>query len=120
MFVIYNPHHIRDDNVACIARAFSCAFNKIIKNTDNLRNNWKKMLLDMGFEYVSIPAKPFSKRMTVKQLSELNTVGKTIICSLGDHVVCIKDNNYFDTCDTGDRCVFYYFVKGGKLTYANN
>ena len=115
MFIQYNPEHLNGVINGCIPRALSCAYNKKVFYDEDIRKNWRKLLLNDNFTYVNIPAKPFKKRMTVKELAQNSNPNSLIICSTANHVVCIKNNNYYDTGDSGNMCVFYYFEKEDKV-----
>ncbi len=111
MFVYYNPEKFYNVTNACIPRALSRVYGENnVTSDDNTKQYWRQKLLNDGFEYVNIPAKPFKKRMTVSELAESNS-NSIIVCSTSNHVVFIDDNNYYDIADSGNMCVFYYFRK---------
>ena len=47
---------------------------------------------------------------TINDFCEDHPKGVYIIAT-GTHVVCIKDGNYFDTWDSGDKIPLFYFSK---------
>lgn len=47
---------------------------------------------------------------TIREFARDNPIG-TYVVGTGSHVVCIKDGNYFDSWQSGDESVLYFWVK---------
>lgn len=70
---------------------------------------WNDYLLHKGYTKKLI----FSKCpdcLTVREFSEIYKNGRFLLF-VGGHVVTVIDGNYYDTWDSGDRVVIYFFEK---------
>lgn len=108
--------YIKEKDI-CVIIALSVIFKKSYEEImaeigDNFRDFqvMKQYLIDNGYHEVMLPLKFCEKRMTVKQLARMS-LSLPLVCFCGNHVVAIRDGLYFDTEDTGDLCVYSYFVK---------
>ena len=77
---------------------------------DSDLNKTKEAMFKLGFEYFGISNKKGSKRPTVKEFTLAHKEG-TYILSVAHHVVCCKDGVYYDTWDSGNCCLYGYYVK---------
>ena len=68
---------------------------------------WGRYLCDRGMKKSVLPAE-CPNCTTVKEFAEYNKVGKFLLY-VGEHVVACVDGNYYDTWDSGDRIVIYFF-----------
>jgi hypothetical protein len=113
----FEPVAPYDEEDGCVIVALSIilekSYNDIRKSIgDNFRdyNIVRGYLQKHNFHEVEIPLKFCKKRMTVSKLTEIS-LNKSLICFCGDHIVTIKDGKYYDTVDSGEMCVFSYFIK---------
>lgn len=65
---------------------------------------WKEYLLNNGFIVRSVPC-----CITIREFSRLN-FGDYILAT-GSHVVHSENGIYYDTWDSGDEIVMYYFER---------
>jgi hypothetical protein len=65
-----------------------------------------------GYEMHTLPAScPMC--ITVREFSERYPNGKYLLAT-GDHVVALINGTYFDTFDSGDEIISYYFTQKGE------
>ena len=116
-----NPIHKRADD--CTVRAIATALNERWEDVytdlclEGLRfydmpsSNivWGSYLKQKGFTRHIIPD-AFPQCYTVEQFAEDHPQGIYILAISG-HVVCVKNGDYYDTFDSGQRCPVYYWVK---------
>lgn len=102
----------------CVIRAISLLTNKSwdetyvnlafqgFKMCDMPSSNsvWGQYLIDNG--YSLIPIQP----ITVKDFCIQFPQGVYLLAT-GSHVVTIKDGDYFDSWDSGNELIIYYFTK---------
>ena len=63
-----------------------------------------------GFKIHSLPC--FNNScITVREFSETHPIGRYLL-AMGDHVVALVDGNYYDSFDSGNEIVSYYFKEG--------
>ena len=70
----------------------------------------KKVMAEIGFDYVGITNKKGSKRPTVDSFAKDHPTG-TYICNVANHEVTIVDGKYYDTWDSGDCSMYGYFER---------
>jgi hypothetical protein len=71
---------------------------------------WGRYLLDKGYTYTAIPNQcPFC--YTVKDFCREHSHGSFVI-GTGTHVVAVIGGDYYDTWDSGEKVVLYYFERG--------
>lgn len=123
MYINYNPNPKRQLIDDCVIRA-------ICKVTDR---DWLDIYFELmmeGSRFYDWPMKNyiwghflknigFVKQMipdfcpdcyTVKEFCEDNPVGDYIL-AMQNHVVAVRDGNYYDTVDTGDEVPLYYWQR---------
>lgn len=123
MYIYYNPNPLGLSVGDCTIRAISCALNITWELTYNL-------LADLGFEMCDMPSSnrvwsellklnKFKKHQipdtcpncyTVKNFCYDHPKG-TYVVGTDEHVVCIKNGNYFDSWDSGNEIPIYYFER---------
>lgn len=69
----------------------------------------KEAMARIGFEYVGISNKKGSKRPTVDRFAKEHTEG-TYIAVVAHHVVAVVDGAYYDTWDSGECCMYGYYI----------
>lgn len=70
---------------------------------------WGSYLIDKGWTYQRLQDScPFC--YTVNDFCEDHPEG-TYIVATGTHVICVKDGQYLDAWDSGDKVPLFYFMK---------
>lgn len=70
---------------------------------------WNQYLFDRGLKRYTLPAE-CPNCLTVREFAELYPEGRYLLF-VGEHVVAVVNGNYYDTWNSGDKTVFYYFSK---------
>lgn len=73
----------------------------------------KEALTKLGFTYHVISNKRGTRRPTVATFARSHNKGR-YIASVAHHVVAIVDGKYFDTWDSGDKCLYGYYELTGE------
>ena len=116
----YNPNPTGRNVGDCTVRAISKAMNQdwdktywglciegsILKDMPSANAVWGACLKRYGFHRALAP-----DDMTVGEFAEMNHQG-TYILALSGHVVCVKDGILYDTWDSENEVVLYYWRKG--------
>ena len=125
MFVYYNPNPFRRSTSDCVTRAISKLMNldwdttfinlsvMALRKKDNLEKNhvWGDFLKLNGYRRHLVPDM-CPECYTVKDFCRDHPYGRYLlrIDGLTDgHVVTCIDGDYFDTWDSGDEVVDYYY-----------
>ena len=118
-FIKYNPNPCNNYVGDCVIRAICTAMSKTWQETyidicicgymlcDMPSSNkvWKHYLLNNGYE-INIP----THECTIAEFCREHEKG-TYILGTGEHVVAAIDGSYFDTWNSGDEMLLYYFSK---------
>lgn len=136
MYVHYNPNPSGKNREDCVIRAISkalgldwdSAYMQLIakgfevKEMPSINWVWGAYLEDMGFVKRILPS-TCPNCYTVKEFCESKPKG-AFIAATGTHVVAIIDGKYYDSWDSGDSVLSYYYEdterestvkeKGGK------
>lgn len=119
-FTRYNPNPA-DKNVGdCTVRAISkvtgqdwektyislCLEGFICRDMPSANSVWGSYLRNIGFRRELAP-----EDITVAEFADLHPNG-TYILALSGHVVCVVDNVLYDTWDSGNEIVLYFWTKG--------
>ena len=122
-YVNYNPNPVRKLVGDCVIRAISKTLNKDWEDTyldivmqgyemhDMPSSNdvWGTYLSKHGFRRYVIPDTcPYC--YTVKQFVQDNPE-LTGILATGTHVIAVGNGNYYDTWDSGEEVLLYYWRK---------
>lgn len=123
-YVHYNPNPKNQyDSGDCVIRAICKVTDKdwdtvymgivtqgfIDKRMPSLNPVWDRYLINNGFKKRYLPECPDC--ITVKEFAEKYPKGKYIVAT-GSHVVAIVDGKYYDSFDSGDYILLYYFEEG--------
>ena len=117
MYEYYNPNPMHNKVGDCVIRAISkafawkwdkvyceiCAYGFDMKDMPSANRVWGRMLSEHGYK------RQFCKGdSTVKQFCDDHPQG-TYILALQSHVVCVIDGIYYDSWDSGDEEILYYW-----------
>lgn len=120
----YNPHPQGKNVGDCVKRAFTRAtgmdymevqreLNRLKKELGEPHFNsdkvWRTFLARHHFVKHSFPAVAGESRMTVAKLAEESDFNDVWVCRCARHLVCVTQNGYWDTWDSGDKCVYTAF-----------
>lgn len=122
-YIYYNPNPLKLSVGDCVIRAISLILNKSWEQTyieltdlgftmyDMPSSNrvWSELLKDYGFIRKIIP-NTCPDCCTVKDFCYDNPFGEFIL-GTGEHVVAVRDGNYFDSWDSGNEIPIYYFER---------
>lgn len=124
MEYIYNDPNPLNKNIGdCTVRAIAiaenitwdkafmelCVYAFSMADMPSSNNVWGTYLIEHGYKYHVIP-NSFSTRYSIVDFCCDNPIG-TYILGTGTHVVCVKDGNYIDSWDSGNKVPLYYFSK---------
>ena len=77
---------------------------------------YKEFVSRRGYRKLSFPAERGKSRVTVRELAALQGIGAdnlsdyNLICNCAHHLVCISEGCYWDTWDSGDKCVYTAYL----------
>lgn len=123
MYIYYNPNPLGLSVGDCTIRAISCALTISWEQTYDLlaqlgfdmgdmpssNRVWAELLKINGFKKYQLPD-TCPACYTIKDFCYDHPVGIYVI-GTGEHVVCIKNGNYFDSWDSGNEIPIYYFQR---------
>lgn len=123
-FVFYNPNPSNQRVGDCTIRALSKALDEEwetvyvetacegLKMYDMPSANhvWGNVLRSHGYEQRAVPS-ICPDCITVKEFAQKHPKGKYVL-SCQSHVVTLIDADYFDTWDSGEEVVLFYWQKG--------
>lgn len=123
-FIEFNPNPSHKRNGDCVVRAIckamDCGWDNAFISlcVASLREHdmpsanvvWGKLLQSNGFERHAIP-NVCPNCITVKGFAEGRPEGLFVLACDNNHVVTVEDGDYYDTWDSGDSEVMYYFSK---------
>jgi len=128
-FCYYQPNDkdIKDKVGDCQVRAFTKALNLTWVEAFDLTipicrelqtytifdcdlNKTKEAMKKLGFIYTGISNKKGSKRPTVDEFAKNHPLGIYIL-SVAHHVVACVDGKYYDTWDSGEKCLYGFYTK---------
>lgn len=123
-FVFYNPNPLHKRVGDCSVRAICKALDQewdtaflsmtviAMKVYDMPSANyvWGLLLQQNGFNRLVIPS-ICPECLTVKAFAEEHPKGIYVLACENDHVVTVIDGDYYDTWDSGDDVVMYFYEK---------
>lgn len=121
--VIYNPNPKKKNTGDCVYRAvakvtnddWNSAFVMVVSEAYEMKEDttsndvWNEVLYSLGFKKRIAPD-TCPTCYTIKQFCEDNPKG-TYVVATGSHVVAVIDGDYYDTWDSGEQVVAYYYSK---------
>ena len=122
-FIYCNPNPKENRTGDCVIRAICIAENKSwdeifldlmakcfeLKDMPSDNGTWTKFLTSLGYKKHIIPD-TCPDCYTVADFAKDNPSG-TFILATGTHTVTVHNGNYYDTWDSGDKTVIWYFNK---------
>lgn len=119
MYRHYNPNPLKKNVSDCAVRAVSKAMGfswneayiaiaiqgLIDADMPHANNIWGKYLENHGFVKRIIQSD-----VSVSEFAEAHPYG-TYVLALSGHVVCVKDGSLFDSWDSGNEIILYYWEK---------
>lgn len=122
-FIFYNANPERKLVIDCTVRAISfltgldwdtvydgiCEEGKRQHNMPSSNVVWSSYLRRLGYIRTPLPSIcPIC--YTVKDFCEMHPIGYYLL-ALDEHVVAVRNGYYYDTWDSGDMIVLYYWRK---------
>lgn len=122
-YVYYNPNplnrHTGDCSVRAISKAMDCSWESAyislcaegmdLRDMPSANYVWGQYLLKNGFSQHFVPF-VCPSCITVSEFAEEHPEGVYVVAT-NNHVVCIEDGDLFDSWDSSDEVVLYYFAK---------
>lgn len=119
-----NKKDLKDEYGDCAIRAFCKATNsewleaydymwqisRTVQCPMNCKTGFETVVKSKGFTYGKISNAKGTKRPTVKSFADTHKHG-IYICVVSNHYVTIVNGNYYDTWDSGDKCLYGYWYK---------
>lgn len=123
MYVYYNANPARVSNGDCVLRALSkvmnlswdevaidlCMMQISLHDMQNKDFVWGEYLALNGFTKGFLPY-PCPNCVTVREFCRMHPAG-TFVVATGNHVVAVVDGDYYDTTDTGDDVLLYFWER---------
>ena len=123
-YVYYNPNPLKLSVGDCAIRAISKALSMPWEKTylaitmqglsmydmPSANRVWGQFLKNKGFKKFQLPD-TYPDCYTIRDFCYDFPFG-TYIVGTGEHVVCVKDGNYYDSWDSGNEIPIYYFKRG--------
>lgn len=120
-FVYFNPNpknqRVGDCAVRAICKALGkewdsvyislCSEGLIFRDMPSANYVWGMFLKKNGFEEYMLPS-ICPQCTTIAQFAKDHKKGKYVL-ACQNHVVCVMDGNYYDTWDSGEEIVLYYY-----------
>ncbi|MCQ2558842.1 MAG: hypothetical protein MJ135_06970 [Oscillospiraceae bacterium] len=122
-YVIYNPNpkqaRVGDCVVRAICKAIDESWDNVFKGLSaeayaladmpNANHVWGSFLRKHGFTRTALPD-TCPDCYTVAEFAKEHNMGVYIL-ALPTHVVTVKSGDYYDTWDSGDEIVLYYWTR---------
>lgn len=122
MYINYNPNPYGSRTGDCVIRSVAkatgqdwgkayidlCLEGLLIGDLPSSNAVWGSYLAKRGYEKNVVPVKVGGT--TIKEFLSDHNHGTYVMCT-GTHAVCAIDGNHYDSWDSSDEVVLYYFVK---------
>lgn len=126
MYIYFNPNPYRNLVGDCVVRAISKATGQtwedsyldivmqgyMMKDMPSSNDVWDAYLIKKGYKRKILP-NTCPDCYTIRDFCEEHPKGKYILAT-GSHVIAVENGNYYDTWDSGDETVVYYYEKENK------
>ena len=124
MFIYLNANPSGKSTGDCVVRAVSVlenqgwrktmleitAFSYFMYELVDDNTVWETYMGYLGYRRLE-PPDTCPDCYTLRKFCKLHPYGRYLVCT-GSHVVAVFDGDYYDTWDSGDELVTYYFRKG--------
>lgn len=87
-----------------------CLIARRIQSMPNSKACYEVLLKERGYIYHKISNAKGSKRPTVDSFAKEHGTG-TFVLVVANHYVCCKDGNFYDTWDSGKKCLYGYWQR---------
>lgn len=122
-YIYQNENPIKRNTNDCVIRAIATAMSRpwedvymdicrqglLLFDMPSSNSTWEMYLLEHGYKKSLLP-NSCPHCYTLNEFCEDFPYG-TYIVATGSHVVAVVDGNYFDTSNSGNEIVTYYFYK---------
>ena len=123
-YIYYNPNPQNGKRVGdCVIRAISkamdctwetayislCAEGMDLRDMPSANHVWGTYLLKNGFKQYLVSS-DCPDCMTVGEFAEMHPRGVYVLAT-GNHAVCVENGNVYDSWDSSDEVLLYYFAK---------
>lgn len=126
MFIFFNANPVKNVVGDCVIRAISvlaklpwevvhdeiCDLSGVMYDMPSSNEVWSEYLRILGYERGSIP-NTCPSCYTVRAFCRDHKRGRFLVAT-GSHVVAIINGDYYDTWDSGDEAIIYYWKKETK------
>lgn len=85
-------------------------YSREVQSPMNCKTGFEHIVKKLGYTYKGISNKKGSKRPTVDSFAKEHISG-TYIAVVANHYVTIVDGKYYDTWDSGSRCMYGYWTR---------
>lgn len=124
MYIHYNPNPAGKDVGDCVIRALCkvldiddwrsvylkiCIKGYEFYDMPSSNSIWELVLFDYGFKAAVLP-NTCPRCYTLKQFCKDYPVGRYLVAT-GTHVIAVIDGDYYDTGDSGNEIVTYFYYK---------
>lgn len=122
LYKYYNPNPSKKEVGDCVERALCvvtdrdwlsvydelCAVGRQVFAPPGHKTCYEKFLKDNGFTYVGVSNRKGTKRPTVAGFTKEHKTGSHLLV-VANHLVGVKDGCYYDTWDSGEKCLYGYW-----------
>jgi hypothetical protein len=126
LYKYYQPNKLDKNNeygdcvIRSLSKVWNCSWIEAFNETVHYQRKfqcpisgfilklYKAMLMDYGFVYHGVSNAKGSKRPTVKSFASKHKRGKYLLSCAGHMVACVN-GNYWDTFDSGYKCLYGYY-----------
>ena len=122
-FVFFNPNpknkRVGDCSVRALCKALNMSWDEAFLSMAVVAMNeydmpsanyvWGKVLHKFGFDRMVIPS-TCPTCLTVKEFEEKHPEGIYVLACENDHVVTVCSGDHYDTWDSSDDVVLYYYT----------
>lgn len=125
-FTYYQPNEkdLKDSFGDCVIRSFTktegkswtqvfdelIPFAREFQCMPNGKPSYQAYLKHYGYTYTGISNKKGTKRPTVSSFAMGHKDGKYILVT-ANHLVAVDQGRFYDTWDSGDKCLYGYWTK---------
>lgn len=125
LYIPYNPNPSRKRVGDCVIRSICSATGELweevyiklafegymLHDMPSANKVWGEYLHNHGFKRKLIPEDCFDCSYTVKDFCRDHPYGTYVVATTREHAVCCKNGRYYDTWDSGDEQVIFYWYK---------